>query len=215
MKTGFICSSGFNMVASATRGNKRMIAVVFGAYSAAQRSEDAARLMERGFRRDANIFSDSQFAMLDAIRNVGGKPHDMRDDMCNPKKRRPAAESDIDEDDELEAETADNAKADPKAKGKAAKKASRPSLLGGLTPSMPPIVVFTGPHLKMPETKIVATPAKADKAEKAAKPAAAKADKATATAKADKPATTAAKTEKPAPVAAKKPSSAPKPQPNP
>jgi D-alanyl-D-alanine carboxypeptidase len=216
MKTGFICSSGFNMVATAKRGNKRMIAVVFGAYSAAQRSEDAARLMERGFRRDANIFTDSQFATLDGIRNVGGAPHDMRDDMCNTKKRRPASESDIDEDDEPEAEIAAGTKSDPKAKGKAAKKAPRPSLLGDLTPSMPPIVVFTGPHLKMPETKIVATPAKADNAEKTAKPAAAKT---TATAKAEKPATAAKTgaigTAQAAPAAAKKPAPEPKLQPNP
>ena len=33
MKTGFICSSGFNLVASATRNGKRLIAVVLGASS--------------------------------------------------------------------------------------------------------------------------------------------------------------------------------------
>ena len=31
MKTGFICASGFNLVASATRNGKRLIAVVLGA----------------------------------------------------------------------------------------------------------------------------------------------------------------------------------------
>ena len=30
MKTGFICASGFNLVASATRNGKRLIAVVLG-----------------------------------------------------------------------------------------------------------------------------------------------------------------------------------------
>ncbi len=30
-KTGFICASGYNLVATATRGNKRLIAVVLGA----------------------------------------------------------------------------------------------------------------------------------------------------------------------------------------
>ena len=33
MKTGFVCASGFNIVASAKRDNKRLIAVVFGAPS--------------------------------------------------------------------------------------------------------------------------------------------------------------------------------------
>ncbi len=35
MKTGFICASGFNLVASATRDGKRLIAVVLGAPSSA------------------------------------------------------------------------------------------------------------------------------------------------------------------------------------
>src|SRR5215210_2298183 len=37
MKTGFICSSGFNVVASATRGNRRLITVVMGSHSATER----------------------------------------------------------------------------------------------------------------------------------------------------------------------------------
>src|SRR4030081_990498 len=35
MKTGFICASGFNLVATATRDGKRLIAVVLGAPSSA------------------------------------------------------------------------------------------------------------------------------------------------------------------------------------
>src|SRR5437588_5282768 len=38
MKTGFICASGFNLVASATRNGRRLIAVVLGAPSSAARS---------------------------------------------------------------------------------------------------------------------------------------------------------------------------------
>ena len=49
MKTGFICASGFNLVASATRGGKRLIAVVLGAPSSAARAVKAAQLLERGF----------------------------------------------------------------------------------------------------------------------------------------------------------------------
>jgi D-alanyl-D-alanine carboxypeptidase len=44
MKTGFICASGFNLVASAHRGNKRLIAVVLGSHNAIARSEQAAML---------------------------------------------------------------------------------------------------------------------------------------------------------------------------
>jgi D-alanyl-D-alanine carboxypeptidase len=48
-KTGFICASGYNLVASATRNGKRLIAVVLGASSGQARAVRAAQLMERGF----------------------------------------------------------------------------------------------------------------------------------------------------------------------
>ena len=50
MKTGFICDSGFNIVASATRANHRMIAVVFGEATIHERGLRAANLLEHGFR---------------------------------------------------------------------------------------------------------------------------------------------------------------------
>src|SRR3954447_24814535 len=49
MKTGFICSSGFNVVASATRGGRRLITVVMGSPNAKERTLRAADLFERGF----------------------------------------------------------------------------------------------------------------------------------------------------------------------
>jgi D-alanyl-D-alanine carboxypeptidase len=49
MKTGFICDSGFNVVASATRDGHKLIAVVLGAASGAERAERAANLLEHGF----------------------------------------------------------------------------------------------------------------------------------------------------------------------
>lgn len=49
MKTGFVCASGFNLVASATRGGRTMIAVILGATSQKTRAEEAVRLLEKGF----------------------------------------------------------------------------------------------------------------------------------------------------------------------
>lgn len=49
MKTGFICASGFNVVASATRGGRRLVAVVLGAHSSRIRAEKAAELFTKGF----------------------------------------------------------------------------------------------------------------------------------------------------------------------
>ncbi len=57
MKTGFICASGFNLVASATRDGKRMIAVVLGASSSQARAMKAAQLLERGFNSGNNALN--------------------------------------------------------------------------------------------------------------------------------------------------------------
>jgi D-alanyl-D-alanine carboxypeptidase len=170
MKTGFICSSGFNVVAGAQRGGRRLIAVVFGSYSAGQRAEDAATLFERGFRSD---LMTNEIGTLEQIRNVHATPHDMRDEMCNPKRRRPAAESSIgeDEDDEEPVEAKANTKADAKAK-LAAKEKRRASLLGDLHDTMPPIRVYTGLPSKQPEVEIATTrdaPKAADKKKAPAK----------------------------------------------
>lgn len=49
MKTGFICDSGFNIVASAKRNNLQLIAVVLGGTTAGERNRRAAKLLENGF----------------------------------------------------------------------------------------------------------------------------------------------------------------------
>jgi D-alanyl-D-alanine carboxypeptidase len=50
MKGGFICDSGFNLVASATRMSHKLIAVVLGEATVQERSLRAASLLEHGFR---------------------------------------------------------------------------------------------------------------------------------------------------------------------
>ena len=49
MKTGFVCASGFNLVSAAERNGRTLIAVVFGAVSAADRTLKAAQLLDQGF----------------------------------------------------------------------------------------------------------------------------------------------------------------------
>ncbi len=48
-KTGFVCASGFNVVATATRGGRTLIAVVLGAYSGAERTVKAAQILDAAF----------------------------------------------------------------------------------------------------------------------------------------------------------------------
>ncbi|MDB5489508.1 MAG: D-alanyl-D-alanine carboxypeptidase [Reyranella sp.] len=49
LKTGYTVASGFNLVMSAMRDNRRLIGVVMGGTSAAQRDRTMAALMDRGF----------------------------------------------------------------------------------------------------------------------------------------------------------------------
>jgi D-alanyl-D-alanine carboxypeptidase len=53
LKTGFICDSGFNVVASATRDGVRLIAVVLGEPTGRERTQRAASLLEHGFQSRA------------------------------------------------------------------------------------------------------------------------------------------------------------------
>ncbi|MFZ4808069.1 MAG: D-alanyl-D-alanine carboxypeptidase family protein [Hyphomicrobiaceae bacterium] len=49
LKTGFICDAGYNVVASATRDGRRLMAVVLGEPSGFERSIRAASLLDHGF----------------------------------------------------------------------------------------------------------------------------------------------------------------------
>lgn len=148
MKTGFICSSGFNVVATARRDNRRLIAVVFGATTSVKRAEQAARMFERGFGRKITLASvlGKEEETVDTIRNIPGTPLDMREDLCGPKKKgkKPLSDASFDDDDDPEQEAAaesENQKPGPIKKVVALVK--KP-LLQELPPSMAPIRVFLG-----------------------------------------------------------------------
>jgi len=50
LKTGFVRAAGFHLVATAKRGETRLIAVVMGEKNPRIRTQDATRLLEQGFR---------------------------------------------------------------------------------------------------------------------------------------------------------------------
>lgn len=50
LKTGFTCDSGFNVIASATRDGRRLMAIVLGESSSGERTLRAASLLEHGFQ---------------------------------------------------------------------------------------------------------------------------------------------------------------------
>jgi D-alanyl-D-alanine carboxypeptidase len=101
MKTGFICASGFNLVASATRDDKRLIAVVLGAPSSAARAMKAAQLLERGFNsKGALAWLMPSLGTVETLTAVEAAPPNLRDDMCGAHRKRRATE---DEDEHIAA----------------------------------------------------------------------------------------------------------------
>jgi D-alanyl-D-alanine carboxypeptidase len=88
MKTGFICSSGFNVVATATRNGRRVLTIVLGGKTARERDELAANLLEASFRTPATAAS----VTLDRLTPrgpVAATVADMRDLAC-PKRKKGA-----------------------------------------------------------------------------------------------------------------------------
>jgi D-alanyl-D-alanine carboxypeptidase len=104
MKTGFICASGFNLVATATRDGRRLIAVVMGAPSSAARAMKAAQLLERGFNSKNGLsWLMPSLGTVDTLQPINTAPPNLRDDMCGGHRKRQATE---DEDDVVAANTA-------------------------------------------------------------------------------------------------------------
>jgi D-alanyl-D-alanine carboxypeptidase len=95
-KTGFICASGYNLVASATRNGKRLIAVVLGASSGQARAVRAAQLLERGFGGNGLGWLKPALGTVDSLVPIDATPPNLRDEMCNGKRKRPATDEDAD-----------------------------------------------------------------------------------------------------------------------
>src|ERR1700735_3114672 len=91
-KTGFICASGYNLVASATRNGKRLIAVVLGASSGQARAIKAVQMLERGFSNDTLSWLKPSLGTVDSLAPIDASPPDLRDEMCNGKRHRPASD---------------------------------------------------------------------------------------------------------------------------
>ncbi|MFL6790429.1 MAG: serine hydrolase [Bradyrhizobium sp.] len=95
-KTGFICASGYNLVASATRDGKRLIAVVLGASSGHMRAVRAAQLLDRGFASNGLAWLRPSLGTVDNLAPVDASPPNLREEMCGGKRKRPATDEDED-----------------------------------------------------------------------------------------------------------------------
>ena len=97
MKTGFICASGYNVVASATRNGRRLIAVVLGSYSGAVRAQKAAQLLERGFNSGGLSWLTPSLGTVDALAPIDAQPPNLREEMCGGHRRKPPSEENEEE----------------------------------------------------------------------------------------------------------------------
>ncbi|GLH79218.1 penicillin-binding protein [Bradyrhizobium sp. SSBR45G] len=95
-KTGFICASGYNLVASATRNGKRLIAVVLGASSGQMRAVRAIQMLDRGFNPNQLGWLKAPLGNVEQLVPVDATPPNLRDDMCNGRRHRPASDDDED-----------------------------------------------------------------------------------------------------------------------
>src|SRR5579862_753729 len=116
MKTGFICASGFNLVATATRDKKHLIAVVLGAPSGAARAVKAAEMLEGGFTSNPLAWLMPSLGTVDQLKPIKADPPNLKDEMCGGHRKRPAAD---DEDEEAGAAENNGAPTDGSAAGDA------------------------------------------------------------------------------------------------
>jgi D-alanyl-D-alanine carboxypeptidase len=165
-KTGFICASGYNLVASATRNGKRLIAVVLGASSGQMRAVRAAQLLERGFANNSLSWLRPSLGTVDNLVPIDASPPNLRDEMCGGKRHKPASDEDEDT-------VASNGGGTGSASGSESAVTffaaglqppmAKPSeLLAGAPAPSEPIVVYTGPT-RTGSALIAAETADADK----------------------------------------------------
>jgi D-alanyl-D-alanine carboxypeptidase len=145
-KTGFICASGYNLVASATRNGKRLIAVVLGASSGQMRAVRAAQLLERGFSNNSLSWLRPSLGTVDNLAPIDASPPNLRDEMCGGKRHKPAS----DEDEDTIASNANGSSGDSPALSFFANGLQPPmmkpsELLAGAPAASEPIPVYTGP----------------------------------------------------------------------
>jgi len=143
MKTGFICASGFNLVASATRHGRRLIAIILGAYSGRTRAQQAAQLLETGFNSGGLSWLTPSLGTVDALAPIDAQPPNLREEMCGGHRRKPPSE-DNDEEEETTATNGDNGTA-PAFMLSSLKPTVGKFVLGPPVDTTPPVVVFTGP----------------------------------------------------------------------
>jgi D-alanyl-D-alanine carboxypeptidase len=143
MKTGFICASGYNVVASATRNGRRLIAVVLGAPSSPARAVKAAELLEAGFTQDRLSWLTPSLGSVESMAPIEATPPNLHEEICGSHRKKPAVE-------EEEGAGSEDLAAEPGTPFSVLLSSLRAPMPKGAAllsdqPAAPPIVVYTGP----------------------------------------------------------------------
>jgi len=88
MKTGYICASGLNIVATIERNGRQMLAVVLGGSSARERNEMTAELFLRGLSGAVKGTGRSVVSLA----NIDADPVNMRSRICGKEAKAYVAE---------------------------------------------------------------------------------------------------------------------------
>src|SRR6201998_3134522 len=92
-KTGFICASGYNLVASATRDGRRLIAVVLGASSGTMHAVRAVQLLDRGFASNNGLsWLKPSLGTVDSLPPIDASPPNLRDEVCGGQRPNTASD---------------------------------------------------------------------------------------------------------------------------
>lgn len=89
MKTGYVCSSGLNIVATVERGDRALMAIVLGGSSARERAELTAELVSKGFAGELRGTGGQVFDLKDDANEL---PFDMRPFVCGKEAKAFVAE---------------------------------------------------------------------------------------------------------------------------
>ncbi len=93
MKTGFVCNSGYNLVATATKDGLQLGAVIFGANSGKHRADLAQMLLVDGFGRTSA--PRSKLSAIENMKTGAIVPVDMTKTVCKQKPITIASAKDL------------------------------------------------------------------------------------------------------------------------
>jgi D-alanyl-D-alanine carboxypeptidase len=94
MKTGFVCSAGFNLVASATDNGRKLVAIVLGASSGRERADLAEMMLTSGFAKPPQALQ-MRLSALSNLQIGTVIPTDQTQFVCKGKPTPVAKASDL------------------------------------------------------------------------------------------------------------------------